>query len=111
MDHLERQYLLAAYEVANGPSRVFNADDVANYVDLDPSEPGYADRFVSLAQYHLDRGFLAPDSKVGLKGSRALRITAKGQEARRSHRAAEGATQGLSPGRLRVGGRQPREVR
>lgn len=62
MDYLHQQYLLAAYELAKEDpiSHTFNEDDIANHVDLDPSEgPRYAERFMTLTQYHLDEGHLA----------------------------------------------------
>ncbi len=59
---------------------IFNEDEIANHLDLDPNEPGYTERFISLTRYHLDRGFLAPGHKGGGTGRRALRITREGLE-------------------------------
>ena len=81
MDHLERQYLLTAYQLARAdPMHVFDEGEVANHVDLDPSEPGFADRFISLTRYHLDKGFVASISKGGGMGNRSLRLTPEGLE-------------------------------
>lgn len=81
MNHLERQYLIAAYELAKGNAMLmFAEDDIANHLDLDPSEPGYADRFISITQYHLTRGFIASMSKGSGMGRRDLKITKEGLE-------------------------------
>lgn len=81
MQHLERQYLIAAYELAkNGAMHMFNEDEIANHLDLDPSQPGYLDRFVALTRYHLDNGFITPVSKGGGTGRRSLKLTREGLE-------------------------------
>ena len=81
MDHLERQYLIAAYGLARDDAmHVFNEDEITNHLDLDPSQPGYVGRFTSLTQYHLDKGFVAPHSKGGGTGRRTLRLTREGLE-------------------------------
>lgn len=82
MNDLERQYLVAAYELAKDDPvmHVFKEDDVTNHVDLDPSESDFTQRFISLTQYHPDRGFVAPFHKGGGTGRRALKITREGIE-------------------------------
>lgn len=81
MNHLERQYLIAAYELAKSNAMLmFAADDIANHLDLDRSEPGYADHFISITQYHLTRGFIASVSKGSGMGRRHLKITKEGLE-------------------------------
>ena len=82
MEYLQQQYLLAAYDLANeNPSlHTFNEDDVANHIDLDPSKPGYVDRFISLTQYHLDKGHLALFHKGYVGSRRVLKLTIEGIE-------------------------------
>lgn len=79
MNDLQRQYLRAAYDLAIAdPMHAFKEDEVAARVDLDPGEPGYAERLISTAEYLKETGFLAPDSKGLGMGRRTLKITAKG---------------------------------
>lgn len=81
MDHLQRQYLLAAYGLAsNNAMHLFNEDDIVNHLDLDHNQPGYVERFMSLTQYHLDKGFVASVSKGGGTGRRDLKLTREGLE-------------------------------
>lgn len=81
MDYLQRQYLMAAYELARNDSmHMFNEDEVTNHVDMDPSQPAYAERFMTLTRYHLDKGYVESVSKGGGSGRRTLRLTREGLE-------------------------------
>lgn len=81
MVDLQRQYLLAAYELArNDPMHVFSEDEIANYLNLDPSQPGYVEHFVSLTRYHIDRGYVVSQAKGGGTGRRTLKLTREGLE-------------------------------
>ncbi len=81
MDYLQRQYLRVAYELAReDPIRVFDEDQVINELDVNPGEPGYAERIIAVGQDLKERGFVAPKSKGGGLGSRTLQLTRVGTE-------------------------------
>jgi hypothetical protein len=85
VNELEQQYLRAAYDLAmQDPQRMFNEDEIANHLDLDASQPNYADRFINISADLLSRGYIAPVSIGSGMGRRKLRLTAAGiDEARK----------------------------
>jgi len=81
VNDLERQYLIAAYELAKTNSmRMFEENDIANHLDLDPNEPGYVDRFIGITNELMDMGFVDAFDKGGGMGRRRLKLTRRGLE-------------------------------
>ena len=79
MNDSQRLYLIAAYALAkDDPMHAFFEDDIANYVGLDPNEPGYADRFFALTRFHIETGNVRSVSKTAGGGRRRLELTAAG---------------------------------
>ena len=58
MDHLERQYLSAAYELADDVVRTFQNHEVANMLDLDTSVSDRVNQANGIAEDLITRGFI-----------------------------------------------------
>lgn len=81
MDHLQRQYLRAAYGLAKANAmRMFSEDEVTNHVDLDPTEPNYTERFSAITADLIEMGFIESVSKGLGPGRRTLKLTSAGME-------------------------------
>ncbi len=81
MDHLQRQYLSAAYEQAkDSRMRMFSDDEVVNQIDLDRTEPHFVERFEVITVDLMEMGFIESIAKGSGVSRRTLRVTGAGME-------------------------------